>query len=127
MFKLAKKGSSATEAIEYRKAGATITPGMALTYSGGSLILATGTVVPEYISLGSATSGNKCAVKRVIEDEIYEAPLSADGSALNLGDKVTLNAADGLGVTATTTSGIFEIVEMDGTASGSMVRGLFRR
>ena len=100
---------------------------MALAYSSGLLVAATGTTVPEYVSLGDAANGKECAVKRVLEDEIYETTLSAAGSTLTAGDKVTLHASNGLQVTATTTSGIFEIIEMDGTASGSKVRGLFRR
>ena len=127
MFKLHKRADMGTEAIEYRTAGASITPGMALAYSSGLLVAATGTTVPEYVSLGDAANGKECAVKRVLEDEIYETTLSAAGSTLNAGDKVTLHASNGLQVTATTTSGIFEIIEMDGTASGSKVRGLFRR
>ena len=45
---------------------------------------------------------------------------------LNIGDKVTIHE-DGLQVTATKTSGVFEIIEILDTAVGGAVRGLFRR
>lgn len=127
MFKLHKRADMGTEAIEYRTAGASIVPGMALVYSAGKLVAAAGTNTPEYVSLGHGENGQEVAVKRVLEDEIYETTLSVAGTALKLGDKVTLHASNGKEVTATTTDGVFEIIEMDGTAAGSKVRGLFRR
>ena len=41
-------------------------------------------------------------------------------TSVKLGDKVTIYT-DGLQVTATTTSGVAEVVGMDGTAAGSTV------
>lgn len=127
MFKLHKRADMGTEAIEYRTAGVAITPGMVLKYNAGKLAKAVGTDVPEYVSLGSAKANKECAVKRIIEDEIYETTLSAAGSSLTAGSKVTLHASNALEVTATTENGVFEIIEMDGTTVGSKVRGLFRR
>ena len=43
---------------------------------------------------------------------------------MKLGDKVTLHT-DGLQVTATTASGVAEVVGMDGTAAGDRVRVRF--
>lgn len=127
MFKLHKRADMGTEAIEYRTAGVEITPGMVLKYNAGKLAKAVGTDVPEYVSLGSAKANEECAVKRIIEDEIYETKLSATGASLTPGAKVTLHASNALEVTATTENGVFEIIEMDGTTAGSKVRGLFRR
>lgn len=127
MFKLHKRADMGTEAIEYRTAGVDITPGMVLKYNAGKLAKAVGTDVPEYVSLGSAKANQECAVKRIIEDEIYETKLSVAGASLTAGAKVTLHASNALEVTATTENGVFEIIEMDGTAAGSKVRGLFRR
>lgn len=124
MFKLHSKASPATEAIEYVPAGANIDLGVLVKYNNGVLVVAT--TDPEYVTLGSAKSGEKIPVKRILEDEIYETTLNAAGTSLKLGNKVTV-ATGGDKVTATTTDGIFEIVAMDGTASGSKVRGLFRR
>lgn len=124
MFKLHQKASPATEAIEYVTAGGTIGLGTLLAYSSGKVVATAS--APEYVSLGNASANEIVAVKRIYEDEIYETTLSAAGTALNLGDKVTVSS-DGTQATATTASGIFEIIAMDGTAVGSKVRGLFRR
>ena len=124
MFKLHSKASAATEAIEYVPAGANLGVGILVKYSSGVLVAAS--TDPEYVTLGSAKSGELIPVKRILEDEIYETTFNASASSLHLGDKVTV-ASNGDQVTATTTNGIFEIVAMDGTSSGSKVRGLFRR
>lgn len=114
---------------EYLPAGA-ITPkvGMALIQSSGNLALATGTNKPTYISMReqdtALTAGDLIPVVRVQPDTIYEVPLSAAGTSLKVGQKVTL-ATDGLRVTATTTDGVAEIVEIMGTAIGNMVRVRF--
>lgn len=122
MFKLHQKASPATEAIEYVTAGAELGIGTLVGYSGGEVV--SNTTAPEYVTLGSAKDGEIIAVKRIYEDEIYETTLSAAGDSLNVGDKVTVTATQ---ATATTASGIFEIIAIDGTTVGSKVRGLFRR
>ena len=108
-----------------------ITPknGMAMILSSGKLAIATGTNKPEFICVeeheSAVSSGDLVTVVRVDPDTEYETTLSASGASLDLGDKVTLHASNGLQVTATTTNGVAEIVYMDGTASGSMVRVRF--
>lgn len=114
---------------EYLPASA-ITPkvGMALTQSSGNLALASGTTKPTYISMreqGTAlTAGDLIPVVRVQPDVVWETELSAAGTSLKIGQKVTI-ATDGLRVTATTTDGIAEIVEILGTAIGDKVRVRF--
>ena len=118
--------------IEYLPCSA-ITPvvGMALTQSSGNLAICTGTTKPRYISMvtksAACTAGDIIPVIRVDADTIYETTLSASGTSLNLGDKVTLHASSGLQVTATTSSGVAEIIEFPkGTkASGDPVRVRF--
>lgn len=85
--------------------------GQALVISGGVAALATGTTVPEYICFANKTgaAGETVQAIRVLKGEVFEAPLSAAGTLLKIGDKVTI-AADSIGVTATTTNGIAEIV-----------------
>lgn len=122
MFKLHQKASPATEAIEYVIAGGALSIGTLVNYSSGKVVA--NTTSPEYVTLGSAKTDEIIAVKRIYEDEIYETTLSAAGTSLNIGDKVTVT---GTQATATTASGIFEIIAMDGTEVGSKVRGLFRR
>lgn len=108
---------------------AAITPkwGMAMVQAGGNLTVATGNAVPEYLCMceyeGTVEAGTLIPVCKVAEDIIYLAPLSADGSALNIGDKVTLGA-DGLTVTATT-GGSFKISAIHGTDAGDNVEGRF--
>lgn len=115
--------------LAYLPAGA-ITPkvGLALTQSSGLLAVASGTTKPSYISMtqrpAAVASGTVIPVIRVGDDMIFETVFSASASSVKLGDKVTI-ASDGLRVTATTTSGVAEVVGMDGTASGSAVRVRF--
>ena len=125
MFKLHRKSSAVTEAIEYSVAGEELGLGIVVKYSNGKLVKATGTDIPEYVTVGTAKADKLCPVKRIYEDEVYETRLSVEGSALNLGDKVTI--ADNAENITATTGGNFLIIEMDGIAVGSKVRGLFRR
>ena len=127
MFKLQRKGSAATEAVEYIEgtAAEAISIGELLKLSSGKLTKASGTDAAEFVALGAGT-GVIIPVKRIYEDEVYQTTLSASGSSLHIGDKVTV-ASDGLRATATTDSGVFEITEMLGTASGDKVNGMFRR
>lgn len=103
-----------------------ITPkrGMAMILSSGKLAKAGATDKPEFICIeehgAAVTAGDLVTVVRVEPDTDYETELSAAGGTLNIGDKVTI-ASDGLRVTATTTSGVAEIVNMEGTASGDTV------
>lgn len=107
-----------------------ITPkvGMALTQSGGNLALASGTTAPTYISMTeretACTAGELIPVVRVQKDTVYETALAASGASLKVGDRVTLHT-DGMQVTATTTGGVAEIVEILGTAVGEKVRVRF--
>lgn len=116
-------------AIEYIPAGV-ITPkvGMMLTQTNGLLAVASGTTKPTYMSMcereTACTSGELIPVVRVLPDTRFETTFGAAATAVKPGQKVTI-ASDGLQVTATTTDGIAEVVEMDGTASGSKVRVRF--
>lgn len=103
-----------------------ITPknGMAMLLSSGKLAIATGANKPEFICVeehsAAVSAGDLVTVVRVEPDTECETTLSAAG-ALNIGDKVTLHASSGMQVTATTASGVAEIVAMEGTASGDTV------
>lgn len=111
---------------EYLPAGA-ITPvvGMALYQNAGNLALASGTTTPTFISMtertAALTAGDVIPVVRVSEDIIWETEFSAAATSVKIGQKVTI-ASDGLRVTGTTTGGVAEVVEMDGTTAGSKVR-----
>lgn len=128
-FKIHSMDGGRVPGIEYLPAG-TITPkvGMALVQTNGQLALATGANAPTYISMcekdRACTAGEIIPVIRVGKDMILETTFAAAATSVKLGSKVTLHT-DGLQVTATTTSGVAEIVYMDGTASGSMCRVRF--
>lgn len=129
-FKIHKIDDNRIPGIEYLPAGA-ITPkvGMALYQTGGNLAIATGTTAPTYISMcereTACTAGDIIPVIRVNHDMVLETVFSASATSVKLGDKVTLHASDGMQVTGTTTSGVAEVVYMDGTASGDMCRVRF--
>lgn len=123
---------SSTGRAEHREhlpAGA-ITPkiGLALVQSSGKLAVASGTTKPTYICMceksAAVTAGTIIPVIRVEPDMVFETVSSAAMSSINLGDKVTI-ASDGLRVTATTTSGVAEVVAIEDTASGGKVRVRF--
>ena len=126
MFKLQRKGSAATEAVEYIEGTASeaIVVGELLKLANGKLTVAGATDVPEFVSLGSGT-GTIIPVKRIYEDEVYQTVLSTAGTSLKVGDKVT--TANGLKATATTTSGVFTITEILDSAQGGKINGMFRR
>lgn len=111
--------------LEYLPCSA-ITPkvGMALVQTSGNLALASGTTAPTYISMcereTACTAGELIPVVRVQKDIIFGVPAQAAMTSVKLGDKVTIYT-DGMKVTATTTSGVAEVVGMDGTAAGSTV------
>lgn len=130
MFLLHSTDDGRIPSLEYLPAGA-ITPkvGMALVQSSGNLAIATGTTKPTYISMveksSALTAGDIIPVFRIDPDMIFETSFSASAADIKLGQKVTLHASSGGQVTATTTSGVAEVVYMDGTASGSMCRVRF--
>lgn len=79
---------------------------------------------PEYITLEPCDANEaRCLVHKIVKDELYSMPLSVAGTSLNIGDKVTITT-DGK-ATATTSNGIFEIVEFKGKAEGDIVVGRF--
>lgn len=112
--------------------------GMALTQSSGNLAIATAGTAPTYISMvektAACTAGDVIPVIRVSKDMIFETTFSAAATSLNVGDKVTLHASNGMQITASKTesgansstiNGVAEIVSMDGTAIGDSVRVRF--
>lgn len=109
-MKLHKSQTASQPALEYIPA-ATATAykvGMGLTL-GETAAKVAATAVPEYICMAEVTGATSIPAIRVLQGETYEAKLSAAGSALKVGDKVTIDA-DGIRVTATTASGVAKIV-----------------
>lgn len=102
-------------------AGVTYAIGQGLVITANKAALVGATAAPTYICVGAVDNGAVPAI-RVQKGHVYGAPLSAAGTALNVGDKVTIDA-DAIRVTATTTSGIAEIVGFSTSlkASGDLV------
>ena len=103
-----------------------------VTYKHGCLAIfntstgtaATTTNTPEFVYVGKDTvakTGDKLAVIPVLPEYEWETLLAASGSSLKVGQKVT---TDGEKATATTASGIFQLLTPGG-ASGSKVVGRF--
>lgn len=120
MFKLIKieNGRQNVPEPDYLdvKSAEAVTIGEALVLSSGKLTKATGT--PQFIAMGEVSANDtdrNIAVCRVESNQIFEAPITAAPTSLNVGDKVTL-ADTGLGVTATTQSGVATIVSLNGAA-----------
>lgn len=116
-----------TPPIEYRQATAEedVVLGEALvTASTGLLTKCGATARPEYIAAGPQDENDMVPVIRVQDYQVWRTQLSAAGTSLKPGNKVTLET-DGLRVTATTTSGVAAIVAMEGTAVGDGVRVRF--
>lgn len=128
MFKLHTVASPKTEGINYLEPTAleAISLGELLVVTSGKLTKVAATASPDYVALATGTDVT-IPVKRIYEDEVYETEFTADATAVTEGSKVTI-ASTGLGVTATTTNGVFYITEKLGTgAVGTRVRGMFRR
>ncbi len=124
MFKIFKSNEGVLPVIkEMPASAATYKVGDALIISAGKLAKTSGTVAPEFISAGAGTlvAGAPLAVNPVYEGFEYETTFATSGTSLKVGDKVTLHT-DSAQVTATTTSGVAEIVDiLGGGASGSAV------
>lgn len=102
--------------------------GEALVFTSGRLTKCGATAIPDAIALGSCTAGTSQKVPyiRTAEMQEFETTASATVAASLIGSKVTLET-DGLRVTATGTSGVFDISATDGVTGGGKVRGFFRR
>lgn len=100
----------------------TVKVGTALALVSGVLALAAGANKPVYIAMTDKTcqAGETIPCIRVDSGTVYETTASAAMTSIKVGDKVTLST-DGEQVTATTTSGVAEIVYMEDTAAGSTV------
>ena len=103
--------------------GTTYEHGCLLKYGSDGLAEKT-TGKPEFVYAGkdiTAKTGDKLACIVSFPEYEWETMLSASGSSLKVGNKVT---TDGTKATATTASGVFELLTPGG-ASGSKVVGRF--
>ena len=107
-----------------------VTLGEALVQTSGRLTKCGATATPEFIALktqaAEASAVTPLPVERVSEDTEYSTQSMATVATTLVGNKVTLHT-DGLLVTGTASSGVFEISRTDGATTTSNVRGFFRR
>ena len=107
--------------------GTTYNHGSLVAYgSAGTAVVTSGTAVPEFVYVGktiTAKTGDVLAVVPTLPEYEFETTLSATGTTLVAGNKVTINGT-GDQATATTTSGVFELLTAGG-ASGATVVGRF--
>jgi hypothetical protein len=130
-FKLHRTDSAKTQCFEYKLMtdNEACLLGEALVLTSGKLTKCAATGIPQYISLGAASAGTNVTVPvvMVVENDVYEVATSADASSNEIGTLVTIDST-GLLVTATSTNGVFTLVEKVGTGNtGTKVRGCFRR
>lgn len=101
--------------------------GTALTFSGGNLVKATGSNKPGFICMQEVTTnkaGQMIHVERVRPETVYETTLAVASAGIARGNKYTIDST-GEKLTATTDSGVAEVVNFNGTAAGSKVRVRF--
>lgn len=123
MFKLFKKNDATIPVIkELPAAAATYKVGDALGFDSGLLTKISGTNTPEYISAGQGTlaSGDTLAVNPIFDDMEFVTTFSTAAGSINVGDKVTIET-DSAQVTATTTNGVAEVLDIISTVSGGAV------
>lgn len=113
--------------VQPATAGLTLKVGNALRMNGGKLVLATGSNKPEFICMQDAaatTAGQMIHVERVREETVFETELSVASGSIAAGSKYTIDTTGAM-ITATTDSGVAEVVDFDGTAAGDKVRVRF--
>lgn len=108
-------------------AGLTLHAGTALVLTGGKLAKATGATKPLFICMqdcAATVADQLIHVERVRPETVYETELSAASTSIAAGNKYTIDTTGEM-ITATTTDGVAEVVNFDGTAIGSKVRVRF--
>jgi hypothetical protein len=130
-FRPIKRPGMGELAFEYEQMtdGEASALGEALVLTSGKLTKCGATATPQFIAMKTVAAATPGAVIPVIRtDELTEFTTQSMATVAStlIGNKVTLHT-DGLLVTATTTSGVFEISETDGATTTSNLRGRFRR
>lgn len=128
MFRPHMSNNGAVLPFEYLPAAAgSYEAGQLLNVTGGKLaaISAASKTTPAYLCMGKHTvaDGENLPVTRVSDDVIYETELGAEAAAATVGTMLEVSAG---GLTAdAAAAGTFEVVFLEDTAAGSVVRGRF--
>lgn len=125
MFALSKMKVGMTPPIEYKTATAdeAYTVGEALKVASGAVTKCTGATKPTYVCVGPANAAGEVpcvAVQDYMEFETTLGVAPAENATVAVGNKLTIHT-DGASVTATTTSGVAEVLAIDGQTVGSRV------
>lgn len=135
MFIPIQSNDGAMTPFEYLPAAAgTYQAGQLLNVSGGKLaaVAADQATTPPYVCMqsGTAAAGELIAVTRVSGKYLFETELAAEASDAAVGVKLQV-ASGGLKAKYVTNAqsaavpGTFEVVSLEGTAAGSVLRGRF--
>lgn len=129
MFLPHSHDKGALQPWEYIAAAAdTYQVGQLLDVTNGQLsaISAAKKTTPAYVCMASKTvaAGEELPVQRVSKDVIYETHLSAEAAAAKAGTLLEISTGGLLADAAA--AGTFEVVYLEGTAAGSVVRGRFQ-
>lgn len=125
MFALSKMKVGLTPPIEYKAATAdeSYTVGEALKVASGAVTKCTGATKPAYVCVGPANAAGEVPCVEVQDYMEFETTLGVaptESATVAVGNKVTIHT-DGASVTATTTSGVAEVLAIDGQTVGSRV------
>jgi hypothetical protein len=129
-FKLYRTLDGASPPFEYylMTDSEACTLGEALVQTSGRLTKCGATATPQFIAVKSqaaeTTAVTPVPVIRVTQEQEWSNTANATAAVTLVGNKVTLHT-DGLVVTATTASGVFELTYTDGATDGGAVRGRF--
>lgn len=118
MFFLAKYNHAAMNVAEPEffdmTEGEALKNGEALVLTGGKLTKCGATEKPQFVAmtaLDASAEERRVPCVRADENQLWRVPVSADPTALNPGDKVTVGG-DALTVTATTASGVITVDDL---------------
>lgn len=125
MFALSKMKVGLTPPIEYKPATAdeSYVVGEALKVASGAATKCTGATKPAYVCVGPANAAGEVPCVEVQDYMEFETTLGVaptESATVAVGNKVTIHT-DGASVTATTTSGVAEVLAIDGQTVGSRV------
>lgn len=121
MFKIDHRSIADVEPFEHIPGADGLALGSAAKLASGALAKAGATDTPTHIIMGVKDERGEYPAVRVLKSTIFDTTSSATVASTLVGSSVTLHT-DALGVTATTTSGVFTITETDGANS---VKGYF--
>lgn len=122
MFNVYSREIADVEPILILKGASSLSLGMAVKMTSGQLAKAAATDKPTHIIMGPAVEGPDSTLLypaiRVLPTTIFSAPASA--AVASEGSVVTLDS-DALGVTGTTTSGVFTVTYTENKANTTVL------